>query len=202
MQGNPKAKCLKSSPLLFPDLCISLFQNVVATGDGGWGPSCNHSRPGTSQVAPPPLLELPSVGAFQDYPDTPGNQSNTGTNYTPASNPPNATDPPNATNLPKADFSGGKANKRRKTGGTVDVESKMVQLLDVMLKKHNGFSVDACVEKLNKLGWDSSNPLYVTATSIFCEGQSYRDMWMRYEDADVAGMEAWIKMVGRRFGLV
>jgi len=38
MQGHPKAKTLKTSPLLFPELCVALFEGTTATGSRAYAP--------------------------------------------------------------------------------------------------------------------------------------------------------------------
>ncbi|XP_074383565.1 uncharacterized protein LOC141725080 isoform X2 [Apium graveolens] len=50
IQTNPKAKTLKTSPLLFPDLCIQLFDGVSA-GRGSFEES-NVSNPNPEKVTP------------------------------------------------------------------------------------------------------------------------------------------------------
>lgn len=35
---------LKTSPLIFPDLCVALFDGTATTGHDSWGPSCGRVR--------------------------------------------------------------------------------------------------------------------------------------------------------------
>ena len=44
MQGHPKAKTLKTSPLLFPELCVALFEGTTATGCRAYAPSSTRKR--------------------------------------------------------------------------------------------------------------------------------------------------------------
>ncbi|KAK1365417.1 Myb/SANT-like domain-containing protein [Heracleum sosnowskyi] len=44
IQANPKAHPLKTSPLLFSDLCIQLYDGVTATDINSWGPTTKKKR--------------------------------------------------------------------------------------------------------------------------------------------------------------
>lgn len=44
MQANSYVSTLKNAPLLYPDLCKSLYDGAAATGVSGWGHSSKKSR--------------------------------------------------------------------------------------------------------------------------------------------------------------
>lgn len=44
MQGHPKARTLKTAPLVYPDLCIALFEGTSATGSRAYAPSATRER--------------------------------------------------------------------------------------------------------------------------------------------------------------
>lgn len=188
IQGHPKAKPLKTSGLPFPELCRSLFESVAATGNRGWGPSSSNPRPGTSQAVATQLLEMVRTDQNviiseneEDAPPTPGAQSN-------------------ATNASNSTTHGDTINRKRKRSQSSDLDSKMSAVLDLILKKHSGPSIIDCTEKLERVGWNNSSPLYLAAVSIFTGGQNYRETWMMFKDHDRANMEGWIMLVGKKLG--
>ncbi|XP_024996638.1 L10-interacting MYB domain-containing protein-like [Cynara cardunculus var. scolymus] len=43
-KGHPKARTLKTAPLIYPDLCIALFEGTSATGSRAYAPSSTRER--------------------------------------------------------------------------------------------------------------------------------------------------------------
>ncbi|XP_074365343.1 uncharacterized protein LOC141706508 [Apium graveolens] len=67
----------------------------------------------------------------------------------------------------------------------------MASALDLMIQNNSGPSLQECKEKLNKIGWESNNPLRQMALGIFCESATYRTQWMLLEEDEI---EPWVKM--------
>ncbi|KAL8238008.1 hypothetical protein R6Q59_019089 [Mikania micrantha] len=44
-QSNKHAEALRSAPLVYPDLCIQLFEGSTSTGFDRWGPSSTLPHP-------------------------------------------------------------------------------------------------------------------------------------------------------------
>lgn len=73
----------------------------------------------------------------------------------------------------------------------------MISALDLMVQNNSGPSLEECKEKLNKLGWGTTNPLHHMALGIFYESATYRRQWMIIDENE---NETWVKMVSKKLG--
>ncbi|GJX70277.1 hypothetical protein Tco_0307448 [Tanacetum coccineum] len=77
------------------------------------------------------------------------------------------------------------------------------------MEKHRGDDIDACMEKLENVGWGTHNPLYDNvglgthnplydvAVMLFSESADYRKVWMRLKPES---LENWVRNAGRKYG--
>ncbi|KAK1403515.1 hypothetical protein POM88_003120 [Heracleum sosnowskyi] len=182
-QANTCVSTLKNAPLLFPDLCKNLYDGAAATGVSGWGPSSKKSR--TIDLSDD--LETLETDDFS-------NQSQT--NFSPNSEVPGSQ--ANASNLfDEGERPTKKTKTSSKSSKSSQLENKMINALDLMVQHNSGPSLQECKEKLNKLGWGTTNPLHHMALGIFCESASYRRQWMLLDENE---NETWVKMVSKKLG--
>lgn len=209
IQENPKAECLKSSPLTFPDLCAQLFDGVACMSTNGKG--SNSTR--TMTVVQPNEVEhneLLLVGVEEGgVSNQAQGSSNPSHNIfipgTPshASTPSAEEDGPRQVNGDDPNLEEVRPTKRsRQSLNQPDntlLQEQMSNALKLMVQKDTGPSVQECKEKLNALGWGAQNALHKMALGIFCESASYREAWMLLEEDEI---ENWVLMVARKLGYI
>ncbi|XP_074350060.1 uncharacterized protein LOC141689610 [Apium graveolens] len=182
-QANTYVGTLRNAPLLYPDLCKNLYDGAAATGVSGWGPSSKKNR--TIDLSDD--LETFDTEEFS-------NKSHT-------DSPRNSEVPGSHANVPNLFAEGEKPTKKAKTSSksskNSQLEDKMISALDIMVQNNSGPSLQECKEKLNKLGWGTTNNLHHMALGIFCESATYRRQWMLLDENEI---ETWVKMVSKKLG--
>ncbi|KAK1368798.1 hypothetical protein POM88_034890 [Heracleum sosnowskyi] len=191
IQANKHVATLRTTPLIFPDLCKNLFDGAAATGVSGWGPSSKKNRTldssddmeilGNEDIQSQSHMNSPFLG-------THSNSSATFQDTTQS----NVSDTHDEGERPKK-----KAKSSSKPSKSSQLEEKMASALDLMIQNNSGPSLQECKEKLNKIGWASTNPLRQMALGIFCESATYRTQWMLLEQDEI---EPWVKMVSSKLG--
>nr|XP_009779131.1 PREDICTED: uncharacterized protein LOC104228372 [Nicotiana sylvestris] len=180
IKAHPKAKALKISPLPFPDLCTKLFEGSTTTGIHGWSPSCTYPRPVVSSVST--TIDIDTLDSVEDLV---GNKNDGApTNY------------PSQSSVPSERKPLGK--KKKSSSSQLEIDEKMSNALDILIKNNNGPDIGECMEKLDALGWEE--PLYSATISILCEGDSYRKAWMKIpEDDKLKSHNERFVVIKRRF---
>ena len=84
-------------------------------------------------------------------------------------------EPPNSSK----EGSTGPQSKKRKgkqasSSNKSAVEEDFAKVVQLMMEKHRGDDIDACMEKLEKVGWGTQNLLYDVAVMLFNESADYR----------------------------
>ncbi|KAK1390730.1 hypothetical protein POM88_018908 [Heracleum sosnowskyi] len=192
IQANPKAGPLKTSPLLFPDLCIQLYDGVTATGVNSWGPTAKKKR--NDQCQESEVLEVV---------DSPLNVEGQGSYEPTETNPNLEEETPQVQenkNTPKEDSQRPKKKSKQPVNKPINnqFEEKMSKALDIIVQKSNGPTNKECKDKFKGLGWSTDNPLYKLALGIFFESESHKEAWMNLDDDEAA---SWVTMISRKLGL-
>lgn len=192
---NPKAECLKTSPLTFPDLCTQLFDGVASTSTNVRG--SNSTRPRTiTQPNESEPNELIVLGIEEGVINQAQGSSNPSHNISTPSTPSHAS-------TPSFDLEERRPTKRARQSlnqsNNTRLEEEMSNALKLMVHKDSGPSVQECKDKLHDLGWGAQNSLHKMALGIFCESASYREAWMILEEDEI---ENWVLMVARKLGYI
>ena len=69
----------------------------------------------------------------------------------------------------------------------------------MFVKKHIKDDMDACTDKLEKIGWEIQDPKYDTAILLFGENLELRKVWLRLKSESC---ENWIRNAGGKYGLL
>ncbi|XP_074343000.1 uncharacterized protein LOC141680773 [Apium graveolens] len=191
IHANKHVATLRTTPLIFPDLCRSLFDGAAATGVSGWGPSSKKNRSTDLND------DLEILGGDDIHSQSQANSQFSGTHLNSNSTfqgttQSNVLDTQDEGERPKK-----KAKSLSKPSKSSQLEDKMASALDLMIQNNSGPSLQECKEKLNKIGWESTNPLCQMALGIFCESATYRTQWMLLEEDEI---EPWVKMVSSKLG--
>ncbi|KAK1389747.1 Myb/SANT-like domain-containing protein [Heracleum sosnowskyi] len=169
-----QAEPIKTSPLLFPDLCTQLYDGVTATGVNSWGPTAKRSRNNQCQ------------SEVHEVVDSPINVEGQGSYEPPEINPNLEEETPQVpenNNTPKEDSPRPKKKPKQPVNKPINnqFEEKMSKALDIIVQKSNGPTNKECKDKLKSLGGSAENPLYQLALGIFCESESHREAWMNLD---------------------
>ncbi|KAL4569336.1 hypothetical protein LXL04_024972 [Taraxacum kok-saghyz] len=156
-KGHPKAASLKTTPLLFPELCATLFDGNSATGNMRWISSETTSLAGSSSCPVPPLqLTGTSFHALDDDDDISHHSS--GPFPDQASPPPVPSPNPNPNkrakpSTPRAPPAGSPDQTSSVTPKPTldDLTVDMQKALQKMVKGPVEHTVPECVEKLNNV---------------------------------------------------
>ena len=194
-QLSKHAEKLRSVPLIFPDLLSQLFDGAAATGTESWGPSSRQPRPVTQDAN---YHVFDDVQCTQDETPTPMDQSPTETPMAPASAGEASSAPPQKK---------GTKRKAKDDGNKVDIDLNLLEVGQSIATVASAIyeattldnNIDACMEKLETLGWGEDDPRYETATLLFAESVDVRKVWCRLK---LTGCESWVKKMGRKYGFL
>ena len=193
MQGHPKGRSLRTSPLAFPELCKALFEGTSATGSRAYAPSSNHER-----------VSVVSSSSFTSHIHTIENEDGEDSEEEGPTLEKSSTNPSNV-ERPTTGSSG----PSKKTKTKVDMDELAVDLKDALrvliTPPPPVAQIDPvrkeCLERLNSLGLDPRDPLFTTAIDILGHTTLLRDAWlMMPPDHDV--LKDWIVRTGRRLGFM
>ncbi|KAJ9546559.1 hypothetical protein OSB04_019102 [Centaurea solstitialis] len=192
-KGHPKAKTLKTSPLVFPDLCKDLFEGTSATGSRVYAPSSTCERTVVSSSFPPHFHSTQNLEEEDEDDEAPNADI------------PNV-DPSIVSPSPHSS----KPNKKRAKVDMDELAWDMKDALQTLVTRQippvvppvvpsvvppvappfaapsvappvvppPTTTIDACVERLNTLGLDPSDPLYQAAIDIFGHTTLLREAWV------------------------
>ena len=80
----------------------------------------------------------------------------------------------------------------------LEIEEDIATVAKIFVEKHSSSNLDACTEKLEKLGWGIFDPRYTTVVALFGEGVDKRHVWLTI---DPTICENWVKTVGAHYGM-
>lgn len=194
MRTNPKAKTLKTAPLLFPNLCIQLFDGVSAGVTGSEPPSTRNRVYSTNESevheVDYSLVPMQGQGSYEE-----SNVCNPNLNHDEGTPQVQANkDTPNVESQRPRKKSKQPVNQSNNS----QFEENFSKALEIIIQKQNGPTNMECRDRLRSLGWSSKNPLYQLALGIFCESANHREAWMKLEEEEC---EIWVKMISRKLGL-
>ncbi|KAJ9543459.1 hypothetical protein OSB04_023166 [Centaurea solstitialis] len=193
---------LRNAPLLYPDLCKQVFDGA-ATSTGSWGSLSNH--PNTlrvANVANPSLavddenLHTTQVSPVSDRTPPVSDRTPPVSDRTP---PVSDQAPPISTQVPSSltqeCYFCSQTRKRKANQPLVrEDELALVNIFDKPLEEDD---IDACMSKLDRLGWEDS-PLYNITLFLFSKGVEYRKIWLRLKDEKC---KSWIEFTARQLKL-
>ncbi|KAI3739191.1 hypothetical protein L2E82_29590 [Cichorium intybus] len=83
--------------------------------------------------------------------------------------------------------------------GANEVGEELIKLARSLVEKNNlDNDIDACMEKLEKTGWEEDDAKYCTALLLFGESVDIRKVWLSLKPSSC---ESWVKNAGRKYGL-
>ena len=157
----------------------SFFDGITATGQESWGPS----RQG-----------LPKNGADKHSSSA---QPTVENSYIHINIDPESLPSPSSSkemSLPK--------RKYQKKNNEGDLDAKLLAVLNT-LEQSDGPSIEECNKKLDEIATlPMDDPLYIAASSIFCESKAYREQWMMFSQKPEAVRITWIRMNAKKLGLL
>ena len=91
--------------------------------------------------------------------------------------------------------------KYQKKNNEGDLDEKLLVLNT--LEQSDGPSIEECNKKLDEIATlPMDDPLYIAASSIFCESKAYREHWMMFSQKPEAVRIAWIWKNAKKLGLL
>ncbi|XP_076895531.1 uncharacterized protein LOC143548176 [Bidens hawaiensis] len=175
IKTNNKVESLRSAPLLFPELCVQLFEGPTSNGFDSWEPSSTLPHP-SEKVSDHNLNNLEDFECTQMDPPTQG----------------------------VSEESSGRSKGKRKVKETfnsklIEVGDHITKVANMLIEKHNlSNDMDACMEKLETMGWGEFDAKYQTALLLFGESADLRKVWLRLPPPIC---ETWVKNAGAKYGL-
>lgn len=157
----------------------SLFDGVTATGKGGWGPSRDGLPPDGlgSSAASEAMMGCPNINFCNLEAESPPT--------------PSSPEDIQVTNV--------KRSKKNKAG---DIDGHITAVLK-SLENSDGPSLEECNRILDEMKIVSmDDPLYIAACTIFCESKAHREQWMMLNQKPEEVRVAWIKMNGKKLGIL
>ena len=154
---------MRNAPLLYPYLCKQVFDGVAATGTGSWGSWSNLPNPSrVANVANPHLVV--------------DDESLHTTQVPPVSTqaPPVSTQAPSSSTQ---ECSSRPQTRKRKANQPLVREEELAHVVthlnNIFDKPSEDDDIDACMSKLDRLGWEDT-PLYDITLFLFNKGVDYR----------------------------
>ena len=88
--------------------------------------------------------------------------------------------------------------KHQKKNNEGDLDEKLLVVLNT-LEQSDGPSIEECNKKLDEIATlPMDDPLYIAASSTFCESKAYREQWMMFSQKPEAVRIAWIQMNAKK----
>ncbi|KAI3507768.1 hypothetical protein L1887_22762 [Cichorium endivia] len=194
-KGHPKAASLKTHPLVYPELCATLFDGRSATGSYRYTPAQTTSAAGSSSCrrVPLPVLQI-TDNSFDNMKDDGTSNHPTDPTHEPYVDPhPSDTVDPTPEPSPNVARPSKKAKTTKTSIDHDDLARDMQKALQILIKGNDGPTIDECHEKLKILELDPSDPLFLTAFHIFSGSKNTREAWMTLPAIpDV--LKGWLKL--------
>ncbi|KAK1407449.1 hypothetical protein QVD17_39065 [Tagetes erecta] len=177
MKSNKFIKALRTSPLSYPELCVQLFEGSTSNGFDSCGSSSTLPHP-YEEVSNHILNDLEDIECTQKEPLTQG--------------------------VSDESFSQSKITKKKRKYQTfnsklIEVGDQIIKVAKMWIEKHNlSNDMDACMEKLETMGWGELDAKYQTTLLLFGESADMRKVWLRLQSHVC---ELWVKNAGAKYNL-
>ncbi|GJX99581.1 Myb/SANT-like domain, harbinger transposase-derived nuclease domain protein [Tanacetum coccineum] len=183
---------LKTSPLLYPELCRILFEKCSASGS--IRRPVAEKRP-SSQNSGVKLVEVEDdVNSFnkEGGSSAASEHVNLDAGYDSSFEDGSSKEP----NVAR----GRRKKKSKKDSELGELEETMKNAISSIAAQENqGPTMDECHEKLMSMRLEPDDPIYLVATGIFCQSKSYREAWMLLPSIPNV-LKKWIEMMARQLG--
>ncbi|CAI9299411.1 unnamed protein product [Lactuca saligna] len=215
-RGHPKAASLRTIPLHFLDLCARLFDGNSATGNFRSYSTQSSSVAGASSYRVPPLqiTATPFDAMDDDGVDTSHHEPPPST-ASPSAASPSAASPSTAS--PYTATPSGIPNKRAKPstpvapsaslsasspdGTSITADDLAFEMKKALQSLTKGYTIPQCLEKLEVLQLDPTDPLSFVVYHIFGGTMNMREMWMRLPDVPEI-LRGSLEMTGTSLGVL
>ena len=92
--------------------------------------------------------------------------------------------------------------KYQKKNNEGDLDENLLVVLNT-LEQSDGPSIEECNKKLDEIATlPMDDPLYIAASSIFCESKAYREQWVMFSQKPEVVRIACIRMNAKKLGLL
>ncbi|KAL8257297.1 hypothetical protein R6Q59_029338 [Mikania micrantha] len=171
-------RTLRTVPLAYPELCTQLFEGSTSNGFESWGPSSTLPHPFEE------VLDNTSNG-LEDVDLT-------------AMGTPTASVNDDSPVQPKK--KGVKRKDRESVNSSlIEIKDNINEMAKVFIEKHKGSNdIEACMAKLESMGWDVLDAKYQTAILLFGESADPRKVWLLLNPL---ACEPWVNNAGAKYGL-
>ncbi|KAI3783498.1 hypothetical protein L1987_42582 [Smallanthus sonchifolius] len=178
MKSNKYVEVLRSAPLCFPELCIQLFEGSTSNGFESWGPS---------STLPHPSEEVfdHNLNGIEDFECTQMDGQTLGASE--------------ESSVPTKKRGEKRKDKETINSKIIEVGDNINEVAKMLIEKHQlSNDMDACMDKLETLGWEELDAKYQTALLLFGESADIRKVWLRLKPHSC---ELWVKNAGAKYGL-
>ncbi|XP_035829961.1 uncharacterized protein LOC118479516 [Helianthus annuus] len=155
--SNKFVEALQRAPLSYPELCIQLFEGSTSNGFDSWGPSSTLPHP-NEEVCERNLNGIEDVECTQVEPPTQGVSE-------------------------ESTVRSKKRGEKRKEKAAEDsalleVRDCITKVAKILIDKHESADMDACMEKLETMGWEEKDAKHQTTLLLFGESVDIRKVWL------------------------
>ncbi|KAK1422059.1 hypothetical protein QVD17_24920 [Tagetes erecta] len=176
MKSNKLIKALRTSPLSYPELCVQLFKGSTSNGFDSWGLSSTLPCP-SEEVSDHNLNDLEDIECTQMETPTQG--------------------------VSEESSSQSKITEKRKyqtfNSKLIEVGDQIIKVAKMLIEKHNlSNDMDACMEKLETMGWGELDAKYQTTLLLFGESADMRKVWLHLQSHVC---ELWVRNAGAKYNL-
>ncbi|KAI3829482.1 hypothetical protein L1987_03607 [Smallanthus sonchifolius] len=178
MKSNKYVEVLRSAPLSYPELCIQLFEGSTSNGFESWGPS---------STLPHPSEEVfdHNLNGTEDFECTQTDRQTLGASK--------------ESSVPTKKRGEKRKDKETINSKIIEVGDNINEVAKMLIEKHKlSNDMDACMDKLETLGWEEFDAKYQTALLLFGESADIRKVWLRLKPHSC---ELWVKNAGAKYGL-
>ncbi|KAI3808824.1 hypothetical protein L1987_24785 [Smallanthus sonchifolius] len=178
MKSNKYVEVLRSAPLSYPELCIQLFEGSTSNGFESWGPSSTFPHPSEEVFDH-------NLNGTEDFECTQTDRQTLGASE--------------ESSVPTKKRGEKRKDKETINSKIIEVGDNINEVAKMLIEKHKlSNDMDACMDKLETLGWEEFDVKYQTALLLFGESADIRKVWLRLKPHSC---ELWVKNVGAKYGL-
>ena len=161
--------------LAYPELCTQLFEGSTSNGFESWGPSS--TLPHSFEE----VLDNTSNGIVDIKDNTPTQSVDEESPFRPSKR-------------------GVKRKNREPVNSSlIEIKDNINEMAKVLIEKHKvSNDLEACMAKLETMGWEELDPRYQTMVLLFGESVDLRKVWLLLKSQSC---EPWVKNAGAKYGL-
>ncbi|MFS8016486.1 putative Myb/SANT-like domain-containing protein [Helianthus anomalus] len=165
-----KVQALRRVPLSYPELCVQLFEGSTSTGFDSWGPSSTLPHPNEE------VFEQ-NLNGIEDLFECTQGVSDEST--------------------VRSKKGGKRKEKSSEDSALLEVRDCITKVAKILIEKHEiSNDIDACMDKLESMGWEESDARHQTTLLIFGENDDVRKVWLRLKPHSC---ELWVKNAGAKY---